>query len=140
MTYPDPIRIEGLAAFSRSLRKLDAEAPKQLRLVFNEAANLVVADARSQIPRQSGRAAASLKARSTRTEARVVGGGKRVPYYPWLDFGGRVGRRRSIERAFLREGRYIYPSYNRLSDSGKLERVMADGLLKVVSAAGLATD
>lgn len=137
MAYPEPIRIEGLAAFSRNLRKLDAEAPKQLRLAFNEAAQLVVAGTRQKFPRRTGRAASTVKARSTRTEARVSEGGPRAAYVAWLDFGGKVGRGDSIVRPFLRDGRYLYPTYYQVSGAGKIEKILADGLSKVVSDAGL---
>ena len=67
-TYPH----RGPAQFSRALRKLDADAPKGLRLAFNEAAEVVVARVRPKIPKRTGRAARSLKAKSTRTQARVA--------------------------------------------------------------------
>lgn len=107
----DAIQIDGLAAFSRALRQIDADAPKELRLIGNTAADVVAGRARSRVARQSGRAQRSIKASSTRTLSRVKGGGPRQPYYPWLDFGGRVGRKRSVKRRFIKSGRYIYPSY-----------------------------
>lgn len=109
----DPIRIDGLNEFVKGLKTLDSELPKAVRMAFNEAADIVVKSARPKIPSRSGRAKASVKARSTRTAARVVGGSTRVPYYPWLDFGGRVGRGKSVRRPFLKDGRYIYNAYFR---------------------------
>lgn len=107
----DPIEIDGLAAFNRALRQIDKDAPKQLRLIGNEAAKLVAGGAQTRVARQSGRAQRSIKASSTRTLSRVKGGGPKQSYYPWLEFGGRVGRKRSIQRRFVKSGRYIYPSY-----------------------------
>lgn len=107
------IKVEGLSRFSRDLRKLDNDAPKQLRLIGNKAAEVVAAEARRRAPMRTGRARKSIKASSTRTLSRVRGGGPRVPYYPWLDFGGRVGRRRSVRRQFITSGRYLYPAYSR---------------------------
>lgn len=130
-----PIRIDGLAQFSRALRKLDADAPKGLRLAFNEAADVVIAHVRPKIPKRSGRAARSLKAKSTRTQARVGVGGPSAPYYPWLDFGGRVGRRKRTVRPFIKEGRYLFPG---LSESHRdVQRVLERTLSGVVRAAGL---
>jgi hypothetical protein len=63
------------------------------------------------VPRRTGRAGGTIKAASTRTEARVSEGGARAPYMPWLDFGGRVGRKNSVKRPFLKEGRYIWKSF-----------------------------
>jgi hypothetical protein len=107
----EPIKVEGLALLARQLRKLDKDAPKALRLVHNEAAQLVVATAIPNVPSKTGRARATLKARSTRTESRAQGGSTRAPYYPWLDFGGRVGIRKSVRRPFTSDGRYLYPAY-----------------------------
>lgn len=130
-----PIRIEGLAQFSRALRKLDADAPKGLRLAFNEAAEVVVARVRPKIPKRTGRAARSLKAKSTRTQARVAVGGPSAPYYPWLDFGGRVGRRKRTVRPFLKEGRYLFPG---LAESHRdVQAVLERALSGVVRSAGL---
>lgn len=130
-----PIRIEGLAQFSRALRKLDADAPKGLRLAFNEAADVVIVHVRPKVPRISGRAARSVKAKSTRTQARVAVGGSGAPYFPWLDFGGRTGRRKRTVRPFIQEGRYLYPG---LSESQRdVQAVLERALSDVVRSAGL---
>lgn len=131
----DPIRIDGLREFLRSLRELDGELPKAVRLAFNTAAEVIVEAARPRVPQRTGRARKSVRARSTRTEARVIGGGKRVPYYPWLDFGGKVGRGLSIDRPFIKEGRYIYASYYEHKD--EFLQVMIDALIEVARQAGV---
>lgn len=132
----DAVKITGLSEFSRSLRKVDAELAKQLRLTGNEAANVVVDWAKARVEVKSGRAQRSIRATSTRTESRVSGGGARVPYYPWLDFGGRVGPADSVEREFLPGGRYIYPGY--AVNATRVEEILATGLVDLVERAGLA--
>lgn len=132
---PESIQVAGLKQFSRSLRKINADLPKALRVALNDAVGLIVDDARPRIPRRSGRAANTLKARSTRTEARVQGGSKRVPYFSWLDFGGRVGRNKSVRRAFLKEGRYIYKSYARTR--GEFSKALTNALIAVAKTAGM---
>jgi hypothetical protein len=134
----DFIRIDGLADFSRKLRKVDTNLAKGLRLALNDAAGIVVDAARPEIPRRTGRAEASVKARSTRTQARVSGGGNRAPYYPWLDFGGRVGRNRSVERPFLKEGRYIYQGY--FDRKEEIADRLQSAIVGVAVAAGLAVE
>lgn len=134
----EPIRIDGLTQFVRSLRKLDAELPKAVRLALNAAADVIVGEARPRIPVRTGRAARSVKAQSTRTAVRVVGGGPKVPYYSWLDFGGRVGRNRSVARPFRKEGRYIYAAY--FDSRAKVAAVLERELAAVVRSAGLETD
>lgn len=132
------ISIEGLAEFNRGLRKLDAEAPKGLRIALNEAANLLVDRTRPQIPRRTGAAAASLKAKSTRTSARVGMGGRKAPYMPWLDFGGRAGKNKGVVRPFYREGRYLYPTLARIRP--EIETALRNALVGVARDAGLEVD
>lgn len=136
----DAVRVEGLNAVAKAIRRIDPELAKELRVVLNDAADTIVDRARPGVPKRSGRAAASIKAKSTRSLARVTGGGSRAPYYPWLDFGGRVGRRRSVTRQFRKRGRYIYNAYFRARDSGEFQDQMHDGLLDVLRRAGLETD
>lgn len=130
-----PIRIEGLAQFSRALRKLDADAPKGIRLAFNEAADLVVARVRPKVPKRTGRAANSVVAKSTRTQARIAAGGRKAPYFPWLDFGGRVGRKKRTVRPFIEGGRYLFPGLKESQD--EIQAVLERALSGVVSSAGL---
>lgn len=134
----EPIRVEGLAEFNRQLRKLDNDLPKALRLAHNEAAQLVVDYAKPRVPSKTGRAAGTVKAKSTRTESRVSGGSKRVPWYAWLDFGGRVGPKRSVKRPFIKQGRYLYPalSANRDEFAALLEQSLTD----VARQAGIEVD
>jgi hypothetical protein len=131
----DAIRVYGLADFSRSLKRLDSDLPKVLRLAMNEAADVVVTAARMRVPKRSGRAARSLQPRSTRTMVRVAAGGRRAPYYPWLDFGGRVGRNRTARRAFIPDGRYIYPAYN--DNRERFLQIMQKALVDVARSAGV---
>lgn len=124
----DPIRVEGLQPFVRGLKKMDAEAPKRLRLAFNDAAEVVVQWVKPKVPSRSGRARNSVRARSTRTAVRVTAGGPRAPYFPWLDYGGRVGKNRSVQRQFIADGRFIYPGYraNRDQVRDRLTSALAD--------------
>lgn len=128
MIPTDPIKIEGLVKLNRSLRALSKDAPKKLRLVGNEAAEIVVDDARPEVPSLSGKASRTVKAASTRTAAQVKAGGAKAPYYPWLDFGGQVGVNRSVKRQFIKGGRYIYPAYsdNREIIGERLETGLTD--------------
>lgn len=133
-----PIRITGLAEFNRNLRKLDKNLPKALRLALNEAGEIVVESAKPQVPSDSGAAAGTVKAKSTRTSARVTGGSAKVPYYPWLDFGGRVGKHKSVQRPFISSGRYIYPGYT--SNVDKIHEALTDALIRVAEQAGIHVD
>lgn len=135
MIPTDPIKIDGLAKLNRSLRKLSKDAPKQLRLVGNEAAEIIVDDAKPDVPTLSGRAAKTVKAASTRTAAQVKAGGVRAAYYPWLDFGGRVGVNRSVRRTFIKGGRYIFPAYSDNKDV--IGERLEQGMTELIRDSGL---
>lgn len=119
---PDDIKIQvlGLREFRQALRAAESQLPRELRKVFNTAAQAVVADAKAAVPRRSGDLAKSIRARSTSTEGRVaMGYDQRVPYAGFIEFGGRVGKGRkgkgtgSVQRPFVRGGRYLYPAFLR---------------------------
>lgn len=136
----EPIKIEGLREFVRDLKKIDSDLPKMVRVANNMAADVVVGYARPRVPSRSGRARRSVKAKSTRTKVRVVGGGNRARHYPWLDFGGKVGRNRSVSRPFRKDGRYIYKGYFLSRDSGEFQEVLTKALLDVARQAGVEVD
>jgi hypothetical protein len=129
------IELQGVRQFQRQLRQMDAGLPKLVRVAFNGAAQIVVDRAGPKVPRRTGAAAASLKVRSNQRSARVAAGGRKAPYYPWLDFGGRTGPNRSVVRPFKTEGRYVYPTVRESSD--EIQMVMADGLSDLAQTAGL---
>jgi hypothetical protein len=130
----DAIKIDGLSQFTRDLKKLDSDVPKMQRKALNSAVDIVIGYARHRVPSRSGRAASSIKARSTQTAARVVAGGNKAPYYPWLDFGGRVGPKRSVKRPFIREGRYLYAALGAKRE--ELHAAIQDALVESAKAAG----
>jgi len=134
----EPIKIDGLSQFRANLRALDRSLPRTLRLAFNEAADIVASDARPRVPARSGRARATVKVKSTQSYARVAGGSGKASYYPWLDFGGRVGRNKSVKRQFLKDGRYIYYSYNRNRD--RFRQVLEESLTATAVQAGFEVD
>ena len=131
----EPIKVTGLKEFNKGIKKLDKDLPKGVRVAFNGVADIFVAAVRPKIPRRTGRAAASLKAQSTQTLARVSAGGPKAPWYPWLDFGGRVGRKKSVVRQFYREGRYIYPTLSEQRD--KITTAMQTALVGLARDSGV---
>jgi hypothetical protein len=131
----EPIAVEGLREFTRSLRDLDAGLPKAIRLAANEAAQVVVDDAQTRVPRRSGKAAKSIKAKSTRNAARVASGGRQAPYMPWLDYGGKVGRNNTAARPFISDGRYVYPAFR--ANRGEVAETFRKALLRIAADAGI---
>jgi hypothetical protein len=109
--------------------------PTVLRVGLNSVADLVVADAVPRIPSRSGRARGSVRAKSTRTAVRIAAGGVRVPYYGWLDFGGKVGRGKASVRPYSKQGRYIYRSY--FANRDRFTDMLAGVLVDVARQAGM---
>jgi hypothetical protein len=134
----DPIRIDGLVQFQKQLRAIDSELPKTLRVVGNAAGQLIVDWAKPRVPTRTGRAKGSIRVTSSQRQSQVTGGGKRVPWYPWLDFGGKVGPKKSVHRAFIHNGRYIYAGYTARRDD--VQAVLLSGLIDTCRAAGVEVD
>lgn len=105
------VEIQGLREFSRKLRMADAELSKEMRLGLKEIASTVADEAKAMVPRRSGRLAASIRPTSTPKVAKVSMGGARVPYAGFIEFGGAVGRNKSVKRPFVKDGRYLRPAY-----------------------------
>lgn len=134
------IRVKGLNEFVRGLKQVDSSLPKMLRGLLNEAVDLVIDDARPRVPHRTGRAARSIRKASTATKVRLRMGGSRALYMPWLDFGGRVGRNRSVVRRFYKDGRYVYKSYFELKRRGVFQEAMSKAITRTVEAAGIEVD
>lgn len=131
------IRITGLNEFRRALRQIDRDAPKGLRKAGNKAADIVVAEAKPRVPLgpgKGGHAKSSIRAASTASAARVRGGGRRFPYYGWLDFGGPRNKPRPPERPYFKSGRYIWAAF--AAERDRVEGVLRDELTDVARQAG----
>jgi len=133
------IQITGLRELQASLRQASKDMPKGLRVALNLASAEVIDYAEPRFPRLTGRAAGSLKARSSQREARVALGGRKAPYAPWLDFGGQ-GRvhGRPAPRPFLSGGRYIYRGVSERHE--RITEIMSTALADVARGAGLTVE
>lgn len=96
---------------------------------LEDIAKNVAADARARVPHRTGRAAQSYRASGT-----AVSFGAGVPYVPWLEFGGQVGRkdasgRGNVKRPYVKEGRHVYPAINaHLADIEKRVDDLIEGM------------
>jgi hypothetical protein len=129
------VRVDGLREFQRALAKMDKDKAKALRLALNESAQFLIDEAKPNIPRDKGAAADSLRARSTQKAVRIAAGGSRAPYFPWLDFGGAVGRNKATKRPFYKEGRYLYVTLRERRED--FTRILEGALTGLVRDAGL---
>ena len=143
MATVDPIKVKGLREFQASLKEMDGESQKLLRVVLNKAADVVVKVAQGKASRDTKRGAASIKASSSQREAKVKGGGAKLPWYPFMDFGGSVGRGHiprkadsgAIKRPFYAaKGRYIYKAYHETKD--EVHDVLVKELIQLAKDSG----
>jgi hypothetical protein len=129
------LRVAGLKDFRSGLKGMDRDLPKGVRLALNDVANVLIAAVQPRIPTRTGNARASLKAASSQTEARISAGGRKAPYYPWLDFGGAVGPKKSVKRDFYKKGRYIFVVLG--EQQAEIEQAMADAVTKLAAGNGI---
>jgi hypothetical protein len=132
------IQIDGLKDVQKALKAVDKTAPKALRVGLNEVAGFVIKKALTLVPSRTGAARRSWKARSTRTESRISYGGPKAPYMPWLDWGGRTGRKKRTVRPFMKEGRYLYPTVKKHRTD--IQAIGQEKLTEALREAGLDVD
>lgn len=102
--------VTGLRELNKALKAADQEAADAMKAAMKLIAEGVAGDVRGRVPRLTGKAAASYKPRGGVKGAAIAFGGSKAPYAPWLDFGGAVGRRKSVRRPVVSGGRYLYPA------------------------------
>lgn len=132
------VEVKGIRDLRRSLKQVETELPKELRDGLAAVSELVLDAARPKVPSVSGGAVGSMRVRRQSAAAAIAVGGEKAPYFPWLDFGGRVGRNKSVVRPFFKEGRYIYPTLKekRSVINEKVDKLIAELAVK----AGFETD
>lgn len=125
----------GVGELARAVQRLADGTPDMVRVLVARSGDLVVDWARPRVPHRSGAAASSLRVEDNGQSATVTSGGARAPYYPWLDWGGRVGRAHATLRPYTNQGRYLYPGLRAQSDAITDAQVAA--MRDLVTAAGL---
>lgn len=156
MTLIRPIAVEGMKDLQKALKEMDGESQKEIRVALNAVAATVAQGAARRVPVKTGRARASLREFSSQRETRIAAGGRKAPYYGWLDFGGTVGKGRtpggfkkkaggatggtagSIHRPWFEGGRYIYPTIAANRDS--LAKAVHKQLMDLAKSKGLTVD
>jgi hypothetical protein len=88
----DSVRIEGLKAFAKALRKADEQFPGALKQANYDLAKEVVDLSKARAgsySRQAAKAAKSLRAYRQSQQAMVGGGGARYPFFFGAEFGAK---------------------------------------------------
>jgi Bacteriophage HK97-gp10, putative tail-component len=104
------VQVVGLKSLMRDLKKLsDPRAGalvKAMQEAGRRAAEPIAEALRSAYPKgKTGRLRGSVRVTASRTGAAVRVGRKSIPYAGPVDFGGYPG-----DRAFIKDGRYLYPT------------------------------
>ena len=134
------VQVHGWREVRAALGSFRGQLPGEVRDAVRESAQVVARDARSRVPLGPGRdghVKSTVRAVAGRGGYSVRGGGGRFPYYPWLEFGGRVGRKNSVRRKRVKSGRYIYPALT--SNSAAIRRMMERNVIRAARRAGLRT-
>jgi phage gpG-like protein len=129
------VNVRGVKELQAALRQVETKLPRELRVAFNDAARSVVSRAGGQVPKRTGRLSSSVRAASTQRTGRVAMGSAAVPYAGFIEFGGRVGRNKSVNRQFVRRGRYLFPAAMRERDT--VIRDLENALEGLIRRAGL---
>ena len=91
------------------------------RSLMSELADETADDARGRA-RRGMLTGASMN--SIRAMGPVVRAGDDVPWYGFADFGGRVGRLRSIVRTYIKGGRWLFPAVRDVGVVRKAEQMV----------------
>lgn len=137
------VKIEGLKELRKAMRDAEAGSQKALQRRFKAVAAVVASAIAGKVTQgPTGRAAASVRPRATATSAGIVAGGQSAPYFPWLDFGGSVGRGHkagapwsgAVKRYNPKGGIWVYPTIEEMSDV--IEREAGEGIQDALEEAG----
>ena len=119
------VKVRGLDGFQHELEVSEDRLVEGVRSLMSELADETASDARNRA--RSGKlTGASMN--SIRSPGPVVRAGDDVPWYGFADFGGRVGRNRSIVRRYIKGGRWLFPA---VKDLGVLRK--ADEMLETAT-------
>ena len=133
------VQVRNLREITSAIKQANDGVPGNLRTYLLPVAEQVARAVAARVPHDTGAAAASVTARATQRGAGVSFGGARAPYFPWLDFGGSVGRGHvprkagsgSVKRAMPLGGRYVYPTIDEQRD------VIEEGVMHAVLKSAL---
>jgi hypothetical protein len=128
--------IRGLPELAAAFGQVRSNLPREMSQDFLAVSQKVASSASGKVPRRTGRAAGSIQPQATKGGASIVAGAG-VPYYPWLDFGGAVGRNGSVVRPYVASGRYLFPAMD--EHDHELVKAADDAVERTVKAASFET-
>lgn len=117
------VKARGLDGFMHEMEVAEERLTEGVRDLMGDLSKEAASDARDNARRgkKSGDAMNSIRAMGP-----VVRAGDDIPYYGFADFGGRVGKDRSIVRTYIKGGRWLFPAVRDLGVYRKAERMVDD--------------
>ena len=138
MTDGMQVRVRGGAKLLAELGVFGRSLPRVVKEAAKEAAKPVARDTKARMPSgpaKGGHVRSSVRVGVSRKGVALRAGGGRYPYYMWLEWGGRVGRNKSVHRARSQAGRYLYPSL--VANRAGIERAMNRNIVAAARRSGL---
>jgi len=129
-----PPKVTGEREVAAGLAALDT-IPDAIPGILEDAAKAVATAAARTVPTRTGAARGSIRVVGAAQAATVTAGGSKAPYFGWLDYGGNVGRKKSVKRRYLRRGRYLQPAYEQ--NRTRIDGAVDDGLADAIEARGV---
>lgn len=127
------VQVLGLSALRRDMARLDKEGMPKAMIEAGMRVSEPVANAvRAALPHKSGALRGSVRLAKIRTGAAIRVGTAAVPYTGPTEFGGYPG-----QRAFIRDGRYIFPTARRMA--GQLIPVYEQEIQRIINSNGWET-
>ena len=115
------VKARGLDGFTHECDIASDRLTTDTRSLMSELADDTADDARGRANR--GKLTGASRD-SIRAMGPVVRAGDDVPWYGFADFGGRVGRKRSIKRTYIKGGRWLFPAVRDLGVYKKAEKMV----------------
>ena len=120
------IESDDLKALRKHARKFkDDDLKVRLKTTNRAAAQVVVDKAQPLAPVATGKLRDSIRALGGPSGGAVAGGGAKVPYFGWIDFGGAIKfktkQREPIVREFHKEGRILWKALHETRDKIKAQ-------------------
>lgn len=143
----ESVTVAGLAEFRKACLALQDN--KDFADAMKRVADIVTDEAKSRVPAVTGALRSTYKSRAAGAGARVVFGGPKAPYAPWMEFGGRkhgklVGKTTKRTQPVDRErmsggpgtfsGRYLYPAI--LANRSKVVSAVEDEMNTLIRRYG----
>lgn len=129
------IEVEGLRELKAALRKVESKLPREVGQAGKKAADYLTPMIRAKVLVRSGAAQRSVRAVVSQGGGGIRAGGAKAPYWAWLNWGGSVGRNRSVYRPKVRPDRYVYATFADKRDE-VLDRYL-DAMRDLLRSAGL---